>query len=85
MKKDNFILKLEEELYNPKPPIDDVLFEKVKSGLYKYKDYFIHKVDDKKKRLFSPMYPFHVYKNDRFIIKTKRLMDAKIYFKSINK
>jgi hypothetical protein len=85
MKKDSFILRVEEDIYNPKPYIGDVLFEKVKSGLYKYKDYFIHKVDPSSVKLSSPMYQFHIYKNNRFIIKTKRLMDAKIYFKSINK
>ena len=84
MKKDNYILKVEEDIYNPKPDISDIVFEKIESGLYKYKDYFIHKIEPNGVKLSSPMYQYHIYKNNRFIIKTRRLIDAKIYFKSIN-
>lgn len=85
MKKDDYIFKIEEEIYNPKPNTDDIKFEKIHSGLYKYKDYFIHKIEPNGVKLSSPMYIYSIYKNNRFLIRVKRLKDAKLYFKSINK
>ena len=82
MKKPNDILKLEQELYNPQPNVNHIVLEKIYSGVYKYKDYIIQKVDQAiKHRAFK--YDWKIYKNERYIITVPTLERAKQYFNSI--
>jgi|TARA_R110001632_G_C11327382_1_gene416190 hypothetical protein len=84
MKKPNDILKLEQELYNPQPIVTHIVLEKLYSGIYKYKDYIIKKVDKTiKYRPFN--FDWKIYKNESYIITVKTLQDARLYFNSIQK
>ena len=84
MKKEEAILKLENELYNPQPKTDHILLEKIYSGVYEYKNYIIQKVDKTiKYRPFN--YDWKIYRNERYIITVPTLERAKQYFNSIEK
>ena len=84
MKKEDSILKLENELYNPQPKTDHILLEKIYSGVYMYQDYIIQKVDQTiKYRPFN--YDWKIYRNERYIITVPTLERAKQYFNSIEK
>jgi len=84
MKKPNDILKLEQELYNPQPKTDNILLEKIYSGVYQYQDYIIQKVDQTiKYRPFN--YDWKIYRNERYIITVPTLERARQYFNSIEK
>tara|TARA_R110001606_G_scaffold203855_1_gene351922 strand:- start:203 stop:580 length:378 start_codon:yes stop_codon:yes gene_type:complete len=84
MKKDEAILKLENELYNPQPNVNHIQLEKLYSGIYQYKDYIIQKVDQTiKYRPFN--YDWKIYKNERYIITVPTLEKVKLYFNSIKK
>ncbi len=84
MKKDDAILKLENDLYNPQPNVNHIVLEKIYSGIYKYKDYIIQKVDKTiKYRPFN--YDWKIYKNKKYIITVPTLEKAKLYFNSIKK
>lgn len=84
MKKEEAILKLENELYNPQPKTDNILLEKIYSGVYMYQDYIIQKVDQTiKYRPFN--YDWKIYRNERYIITVPTLERAKQYFNSIEK
>ena len=84
MKKEEAILKLENELYNPQPKADHIVLEKIYSGVYEYKNYIIQKVDKTiKYRPFN--YDWKIYKNERYIITVPTLDRARQYFNSIEK
>ena len=82
MKKDDAILKLENDLYNPQPNVTHIVLDKIYSGIYQYKDYIIQKVDKTiKYRPFN--YDWKIYKNEKYIITVSTLEKAKLYFNSI--
>ena len=82
--KEESILKLENELYNPQPNTNHIVLEKIYSGVYQYKDYIIQKVDQTiKYRPFN--YDWKIYKNERYIITIPTLERARQYFNSIEK
>jgi len=84
MNKEESILKLENELYNPQPKTNHIVLEKIYSGVYQYKDYIIQKVDQTiKYRPFN--YDWKIYKNERYIITIPTLERARQYFNSIKK
>ena len=84
MKKEEAILKLENELYNPQPKTDNILLEKIYSGVDMYQDYIIQKVDQTiKYRPFN--YDWKIYRNERYIITVPTLERARQYFNSIEK
>jgi len=83
--KDDYILKIEEELYSPTPDVRDIKLIKVMTGLYKYKDFLIHKVDKKKNKHRPFNYDWKIYKNNKYMITCSTLLSARVYFKSIVK
>ena len=84
MKKEEAILKLENELYNPQPKADHIVLEKIYSGVYEYKNYLIQKVDKTIK--YRPLdFDWKIYKNQRYIITVPTLERARQYFNSIKK
>ena len=84
MKKEEAILKLENELYNPQPKADHIVLEKIYSGVYEYKNYLIQKVDKTIK--YRPLdFDWKIYKNQRYIITVPTLERARQYFNSIEK
>ena len=84
MKKEEAILKLENELYNPQPKADHIVLEKIYSGVYEYKNYLIQKVDKTiKYRPFA--FDWKIYKNQKYIITVPTLERARQYFNSIEK
>ena len=84
MKKDDTIIKLENELYNPIPDASHIVLEKIYSGVYEYKDYIIQKVDQTiKYRPFA--FDWKIYRNQKYIITVPTLQRARQYFNSIEK
>jgi hypothetical protein len=83
--KDEYILKIEEELYSPTPDVREIRLIKVMTGLYKYKDFIIKKVDTTKYIYRVRGYDWKIYKNNIYMITVKTLLGARIYFKSIVK
>ena len=82
MKKDDTIIKLENELYNPQPNVTHIVLKKIYSGVYEYKNYLIQKVDKTiKYRPFD--FDWKIYKNQRYIITVPTLQRARQYFNSI--
>tara|TARA_R100001594_G_C4049821_1_gene264855 strand:- start:3912 stop:4175 length:264 start_codon:yes stop_codon:yes gene_type:complete len=83
MKKTNDIWNLEESLYNPKPNIKNIKFERIENGLYKYKSYYIHR---KNTRNLGYQYEFanwDIIRNNKYIITVRTLNAAKEYFLKI--
>ena len=82
MKKDDTIIKLENELYNPQPNVNHIVLKKIYSGVYEYKNYLIQKVDKTiKYRPFD--FDWKIYKNQKYIITVPTLQRARQYFNSI--
>jgi hypothetical protein len=85
MKKTDYIWNLEERLYNPKPNVKKIKFERIENGLYKYKSYYIHR---KTNRNLGHQYEFanwDIVKKDKYILTVRSLNAAKEYFLNIKK
>jgi len=87
MKKSDYELKVEQDIYNPLPDLEHIKLIKVIPGLYSYKRFMIQKVDKSlRQNKYRPYdYSWKIYKNDRYIITVSTLEKAKHYFNSIVK
>ena len=87
MRKSDYDIKIEQEIYNPLPDLTHIKLQKVIPGLYSYKGFMIQKVDKSlRQNKFRPYdYSWKIYKNDKYIITVSTLDKARYYFNSIIK